>query len=172
VDLVVPHDACCRGQVSSSFPSARVFDQAVRDRRNLLGEDRDVFVLVVAHDEPFDHRQLDVREELARERVEVIDLGAVADPQNSSLVGPAEALALALAVGLVPADGAAGPQATTVATKRTASASLTWVIKPLPLLHAAPSFQRRYVRVARWPKDMPPSPGRLCLTLGEPGATG
>jgi hypothetical protein len=86
------------------------------------------------------------------------------------LVGAAEALELA--VGLVPADGAAGPQATTVATKRTASASLTWVIKPLPLLLSRRRQADATVRVVRWRKDMPGSTGRLGLTSGEGDATG
>jgi len=56
--------------------------EAVRHGGDLLGEHGDVLVLVVADDQSLDHGELDVREELAREGVQIVDLGAVADPQD------------------------------------------------------------------------------------------
>ena len=80
----MPFDALLQRPRHFELAVGAGLDAAVFHRRNLLGEHRDVLVLVVADNQAFDHAQFNISQELAGKSVEVVDFRGVADAQRAA----------------------------------------------------------------------------------------
>jgi hypothetical protein len=62
-------------------------DETVLLGRDLLGEHRDVCVVLVRGDEAFDHAELDVHQVLASEGIQYVDFPRIGNAQDLAAVG-------------------------------------------------------------------------------------